>query len=75
MDAALARVKRDELVELGYTVVPGVLTGPLLDKLRAWSEALFERLPVDPRFRYQGSDIHVSTPRRWATLKAPVGWG
>ena len=60
--------KRDELVELGYTVVPGVLEAPFLDELRVWSDDIFRRLPVDPRFRYQGSDISVVTDRHWRTL-------
>ena len=59
--------KRDELIELGYAIVPGVLQNPLLDELRAWSHDVFERLPVDPKYRYQGSDIHVSTERLWNT--------
>ena len=62
-----ALCKRDELIELGYTMVPGVLQNPLLDELRTWSHEVFERLPVDPKYRYQGSDIHVYTERLWKT--------
>ena len=62
---AEALCKRDELIELGYAIVPGVLQNPLLDELRAWSDDVFARLPVDPKYRYQGSDIHVSTERLW----------
>jgi len=62
---AEALCKRDELIELGYAIVPGVLQNPLLDELRTWSDEVFERLPVDPKYRYQGSDIHVSTERLW----------
>ncbi len=61
--------KRQELVELGYTVVPGVLQNPFLDELRHWSEDIFDRVPVNPKYRYQGSDIHVSTQRKWRTPK------
>ena len=57
--------KRDELMELGYTIVPGVLQDPLLDEFRTWSDDVFARVSVDPKFRYQGSDIHVFTERRW----------
>ncbi len=65
-----ALCKRDELIELGYTMVPGVLQNPLLDELRTWSHEVFERLPVDPKYRYQGSDIHVYTERLWKTRAA-----
>jgi hypothetical protein len=66
LSASAARAKRDELVELGYTTIPGLLQDPLLGELRAWAADIFDRMPVDPKFRYQGSDIHVWTPRRWA---------
>ena len=59
--------KRDELIELGYAIIPCVLQNPLLDELHTWSHDVFERLPVDPKYRYQGSDIHVSTERLWNT--------
>ena len=60
--------KRDELVELGYTVVPGVIEPAFVAELRAWSEQVLRQRPVDPRYRYQGSDIAVLTPRYWAKL-------
>jgi ectoine hydroxylase-related dioxygenase (phytanoyl-CoA dioxygenase family) len=63
-----AKTKRNELVELGYTVVPGVLQGPLLTELRTWSDNVFAKAYVDPKYRYQGSDIQVHTERRWATM-------
>ena len=61
--------KRDELVESGYTVVPGVLDPDFVEELRTWSDGVFEQRAVDPRFRYQGSDISVVTPRHWKTLE------
>ena len=61
-----ARAKRDELVELGYTIIPHVMPKPLLDELRAWSDDVFTKVHVDPKYRYQGSDIHVYTEERWA---------
>jgi len=36
-------IKRDELVERGYTSIPGVMSESLVHELRAWSDALFER--------------------------------
>ena len=60
--------KRDELVESGYTVVPGVIEPAFVAELRAWSEQVLRQRPVDPRYRYQGSDIAVLTPGYWAKL-------
>lgn len=56
---------RRQLVDDGYTVIPGVMEPDLLGRLRTWSDDVFDRLPVDPKLRYQGSDIHVSAPRSW----------
>ncbi|MDB4699025.1 phytanoyl-CoA dioxygenase family protein [Candidatus Latescibacteria bacterium] len=61
----IAIQKRDELVELGYTLIPGVLKDPLLGELQRWSQAMFDRVPVEHKYRYQGSDIHVYTERLW----------
>ena len=68
LSAADALAKRDELVQLGYTIVPNVMERPLLDELRAWSDNVFKQVRVDPKYRYQGSDIHVYTERRWAEM-------
>ena len=48
--------KRRELVESGYTIVPGVMDADLLDRLRTWSDRIFERVTVPHEVRYQGSD-------------------
>jgi hypothetical protein len=53
------------LVESGYTTVPGVMDTDLLDRLKTWSDGIFERVTVSHKIRYQGSDIFVSTERRW----------
>ena len=34
--------KRRELVESGYTIVPGVMDKDLLDRLKTWSDRIFE---------------------------------
>ena len=60
--------KRDELMELGYTLIPDVLKDPLLGELQAWSQAVFDRVPVEHQYRYQGSDIHVYTERLWKEI-------
>ncbi len=57
--------KRDQLVDAGYTVIPGVVGEPMLDELRAWTEDYFANHEVDPKYRYQGSDIQVIPPDRW----------
>ncbi|MCY3870467.1 MAG: phytanoyl-CoA dioxygenase family protein [Gemmatimonadetes bacterium] len=60
-----ALTKRRELVESGYTIVPGVMDTDLLHRLRTWSDRIFERVTVPHKIRYQGSDIFVNTERRW----------
>jgi ectoine hydroxylase-related dioxygenase (phytanoyl-CoA dioxygenase family) len=57
--------KRDELIELGYTIVPGVMQDPFLSEVREWTDAVMDRVEVDPKFRYQGSDVQIMTPERW----------
>jgi hypothetical protein len=57
--------KRRELLELGYTVIPGVLRGDLLDRLRLFSDNLFAKRVVDNKYRYQGSDFHIASKRLW----------
>jgi hypothetical protein len=42
-----------------------VLKGDLLDRMRAFTDDLFAKKPVDPRYRYQGSDFHIVTERLW----------
>ncbi|MBQ35970.1 MAG: hypothetical protein CME04_06230 [Gemmatimonadaceae bacterium] len=70
---AKALACRRQLVEDGYTSVPGVMPADLLADLQGWSADVFDRFPVDPKFRYQGSDIHVSAPRNWAVGREPDG--
>lgn len=68
LSAAEALTKRDELVDLGYTIIPQVMPQPLLEELRTWSDGVFERVTVDPKYRYQGSDLHVYTAEKWAKM-------
>jgi hypothetical protein len=63
-----AHRKRDQLVQDGFAIVPSVLGDPLLSAMQSWSQDVFERVPVDPRYRYQGSDIHVYTESRWPLM-------
>ncbi|MEE2657658.1 MAG: phytanoyl-CoA dioxygenase family protein [Candidatus Latescibacterota bacterium] len=65
-EAAVA--KRHQLVRDGYCIIPGMMEAEILEELRAFSADVFRRLPVDDKYRYQGSDIHVFTPQRFAEL-------
>src|SRR5690242_4931085 len=65
--------QRTRLVEEGYCVVAGVLGGAFLDELRAWSDDLLARTPVPHKHRYQGSDVHVATQRRYESGNLPEG--
>ena len=60
--------KRTELVELGYTCISGLMEPDLLAELQTWSHDVFQRLPVAPNLRYQGSDIHVYAERKWEQM-------
>ena len=60
--------KRNQLVDDGYTVIPNILKDPLLSNLKNWSDDVFDHVPVDPKYRYQGSDIHVYTERIWTKM-------
>lgn len=62
---------RQQLVDDGYTILPGIMPDDLLNDLRTWSDEVFDRLPVDPKFRYQGSDMHVATERSWPADRVP----
>ena len=68
LDPHQARTQRDQLVEQGYAIIPGVLVDPLLGELQRWSQQVFDTMPVDPKYRYQGSDIHVYAPRLWERM-------
>ena len=59
------RQKRTELLEKGFTVIPGVLDREFVDELKVWADGLVSANPPNDKFRYQGSDIHVFTEERW----------
>lgn len=58
-------MKRRELIEDGFCVLPGILRGELLDRMRQFSEEFLDSHPVDHRFRYQGSDFHIMSETIW----------
>ena len=56
LSASAARAKRDELVELGYTIIPSLLQNPLLGELRADGGELPLELQKKFLFFATGSD-------------------
>ncbi|MDZ4860210.1 MAG: phytanoyl-CoA dioxygenase family protein [Candidatus Hydrogenedentes bacterium] len=62
-EAAMA--KRKQLVGDGFCIVPGVLHGSLLERWVAYSDAVLDRVPLNPDTKYQGSDFHVNSRRRY----------
>ena len=64
--------KRDQLVADGYTVIPGVFGEDLLQAVRDWSEDYLGEHEVEHRYRYQGSDVSVISPARWARGDIPT---
>ena len=65
LSQADALEKRAQLVRDGFCVIPGVLCGDLLERWRAYSDSLLDATPVDPKYRYQGSDFHINSERRY----------
>ncbi len=57
--------KRAQLVDDGFCVIPGVLRGEFLERVRRFSDSFLDTHSVDQRFRYQGSDFHVVTEEQW----------
>ena len=55
---------RAELVEQGYTIVPGVFSQDWLDEFRDWTSDYFDQHHIDRRYRFQGSAIRVYSPDR-----------
>ncbi len=63
--------KREQLLRDGYCVVPGVLQGAMLERVRQFTDDFLDTHEVDPRHRYQGSDFHIQAERTWATQQDP----
>lgn len=66
-----ARQKRDQLIEDGFCVVPGILQGEMLEKVRRFTNVFLDTHAVDPKHRYQGSDFHIQAERTWAKQQDP----
>lgn len=71
LTAAEALTKREELLRDGFCVIPGVLTGALLERVRRFTDDFLDAHEVDPRHRYQGSDFHIQAERTWAKQQDP----
>ena len=63
--------KRRQLLDDGFCVVPGVLRGDLLARMRRFSDEFLDTHDVDHRYRYQGSDFHVMAEEAWAKDQDP----
>ena len=64
--------KRNELVEYGFTIVPEVMPESLVQQLGIWSDDILNRVTIDHKIRYQGSDIFVYTERLWTEADREV---
>ena len=64
-----ALCKRNELLDQGFTIVPGMMPESLVKELRNWSDVHLPKIKIDHRIRYQGSDIFVFTERHWEKSK------
>lgn len=54
-----ARAKRDQLMQEGYCVVPGLLEGEDLQRTQDFTNQFLDSHPVPHRFRFQGSDFPI----------------
>lgn len=55
-----AQSARNQLLEEGFCVVDNVLDDEFLVELQDWSEDLLHTTKLSPKWKYQGSDIHIS---------------
>lgn len=60
-----ATEKREQLLRDGYCVIPGVLDGSMLERWIAFSDHVLDATPPNPETKYQGSDFHVNSRRRF----------
>lgn len=54
-----ARCKRDQLLQDGYCILPGILQGDELRKTQEFTDEFLDSHPVAHRFRFQGSDFPI----------------
>ena len=63
--------KRDQLINDGFCVVPGVLRGEMLERVRQFTNKFLDTHAVDFKHRFQGSDFHIQAERTWANHQDP----
>ena len=63
LDGGTIRNARRQLLEDGFCLVDGLLPAGRLEMLRAWSDEWLQRTEHPARWKYQGSDIHISGKR------------
>ena len=61
LNADQAAAKRNEFLERGCVIVPGVLHGAMLEEVGQFVDQTLAENPVAHQTRYQGSDVHVSS--------------
>ena len=71
LSAEDALLKRNQLIEDGFCVVPGILQGEMLERVRLFTNEFLDTHAVDYKHRYQGSDFHVQAERTWAKHQDP----
>ena len=57
LNKAKALDKRNELVEYGFTIIPGVMSESLIHQLGIWSDDILNCVTIDRKIRYQDNDI------------------
>jgi hypothetical protein len=65
LDSQQVAFHRQQLMDVGCTVIKGVWDDDFTSEMRDWSNAIIDENPPDEKFRFQGSDIHVFTEERW----------
>lgn len=59
MKPEVAQQKLDQLTRDGFCVVENILTPDFLEELREETDRLLDSVEHPPRWKYQGSDLHV----------------
>ncbi|MDA1191534.1 MAG: phytanoyl-CoA dioxygenase family protein [Candidatus Poribacteria bacterium] len=65
LTAEEAITKRWQLMDDGFCIIPGVMRGEMLKRVAEFTDDFLDEHPVDPRYRYQGSDFHIATEEVW----------
>jgi hypothetical protein len=72
-----AKQKREQLSSDGYCTVDNILTPDFLEELRVETDRLLDAVEHPPRWKYQGSDIHVrgqDNPLIQKLVDWPLAW-